>query len=296
MGEKFPAKIWGMTFYDTLGVSQRASQAEIRAAYRELARQNHPDRFPDADPDEKAQVEENIKAINAAYDTLSNPQKRRRYHDVMWTRHDPARKYRYRNPKAPKEAKNGRSKETRPNPSAALILEIQHLRQERKNLVVQQTAKQRRLWMSAGVTSLFVFLGMSFRAGLEAAPQQAGLVFLFFVGLEIIALNIIINASGMSEVRGANFSSPIFFSLSVSVGFIILFTTTFLGDISLAKLPTAYSAIVISAALGVHVFGASRLAHMQDILFKTQRRAIEEKIARLETKLGQLKSHAAKEK
>jgi hypothetical protein len=285
-----------MTYYDMLGVSQHASQEEIRAAYRELARQNHPDRFPDADPALKAQVEENIKAINAAYDTLGNPDKRRRYHDVMWTRHDPARKYRFRHPNHHKPGiKNERQAETRPNPSAAIILEIQQLRRDRDNLVMQQSVKQRRLWMSAGLTSLFVFLGMSFRAGLESAPQQAGLVFLFFIGLEIIALNIIINASGMSEVRGANFSSPVFFALSVSVGFIILFTTTFLGELSLAKLPTTYSGIVISAALGVHVFGASRLAHMQDVLFKAQRKAIQDQIKRLELKLGQVKSQTKNE-
>ena len=59
--------------YDLLGVSKTASDAEIKKAYRNLARTLH----PDVNPDKKAQ--EKFKAVSAAYELLSNKDKRRRY-------------------------------------------------------------------------------------------------------------------------------------------------------------------------------------------------------------------------
>ena len=60
--------------YQVLGVRQNASQDEIRAAYRKLAKQLHPDLNPG---DRKA--EEKFKAVSAAYDLLSDPDKRARF-------------------------------------------------------------------------------------------------------------------------------------------------------------------------------------------------------------------------
>jgi len=60
-------------YYEVLGVSRSASQQEIKKAYRQLARQYHPD-VSDA-PDAEA----SFKEINEAYEVLSDSQKRRAY-------------------------------------------------------------------------------------------------------------------------------------------------------------------------------------------------------------------------
>ena len=61
-------------YYKILGVDRKASEDEIKRAYRKLALKYHPDRNPD-----NKQAEEKFKEINEAYQVLSDPQKRNRY-------------------------------------------------------------------------------------------------------------------------------------------------------------------------------------------------------------------------
>ena len=60
--------------YATLGVGREASQEEIKRAYRKLAKEMHPDLNPD-----KPEVGERFKQVTAAYDILSDPERRGRY-------------------------------------------------------------------------------------------------------------------------------------------------------------------------------------------------------------------------
>jgi molecular chaperone DnaJ len=60
--------------YKVLGVSKKASDEEIKKAHRKLVRKYHPDRNPD-----DAAAEEKFKEIQGAYDTLSDPEKRKEY-------------------------------------------------------------------------------------------------------------------------------------------------------------------------------------------------------------------------
>ena len=61
------------SLYETLEINEKASADEIKKAYRKLARKYH----PDVNKDPKA--EEKFKEINAAYEVLSDPQKKQQY-------------------------------------------------------------------------------------------------------------------------------------------------------------------------------------------------------------------------
>ena len=68
-------------FYEILGVSQKATAREISEAYRNFVLKNHPDRFVEAS--EKRQVEEQLKDVTEAYNTLSKPNLRAKYDEEI---------------------------------------------------------------------------------------------------------------------------------------------------------------------------------------------------------------------
>ena len=61
------------SLYDTLGISSGASADEIKKAYKRMARKYHPDLNKEADAEDK------FKEVNAAYEVLSDTQKRSQY-------------------------------------------------------------------------------------------------------------------------------------------------------------------------------------------------------------------------
>ena len=60
-------------YYETLGVKRDATDAEIKSAYRKLARKYHPD------VNKTKEAESKFKDINEAYEVLGDKQKRQRY-------------------------------------------------------------------------------------------------------------------------------------------------------------------------------------------------------------------------
>ena len=70
-------------YYEVLGVSKDATDAEIKSAFRKLAKKYHPDmnKSPDA--------EEKFKEINEAYEVLSDPDKKAKYDQFGFAGVDP---------------------------------------------------------------------------------------------------------------------------------------------------------------------------------------------------------------
>ncbi len=62
-------------YYELLGVDKKASNDDIKKAYRTKAKQHH----PDLNPDNKKEAEEKFKEVSEAYEVLMDPQKRQMY-------------------------------------------------------------------------------------------------------------------------------------------------------------------------------------------------------------------------
>ena len=60
--------------YDVLGIPRSATAADIKAAYRRLVKQYHPDRHPG-----DAAIEQRFKEVQSAYELLGDPEKRQRF-------------------------------------------------------------------------------------------------------------------------------------------------------------------------------------------------------------------------
>ncbi len=65
-----------MNYYDELEISKIASDEIVKKAYKTLAKKYHPDTYTGSD---KKYAEEKFKQISIAYETLSDPQKRKEY-------------------------------------------------------------------------------------------------------------------------------------------------------------------------------------------------------------------------
>ncbi len=61
-------------YYNVLGITKKATEADIKKAYRKLARKHHPDLNPN-----DAEAEKKFKQVNEANEVLSDPKKRKKY-------------------------------------------------------------------------------------------------------------------------------------------------------------------------------------------------------------------------
>jgi DnaJ-class molecular chaperone len=68
-----------ITFYQTLNVSPTATNDEIKKAFRRLAMKWHPDKWSNATDEKKKTAENEFKKLTAAYEVLSDPEKRQQY-------------------------------------------------------------------------------------------------------------------------------------------------------------------------------------------------------------------------
>lgn len=75
-------------YYATLGVEPSAGEAEIKTAYRRLARKYHPD------VSKEQGAEEQFKAVNEAYEALRDPQKRAAYDQLRAQGYRPGEEFR----------------------------------------------------------------------------------------------------------------------------------------------------------------------------------------------------------
>src|SRR5438094_10208860 len=75
MAQQAPPREWfEKDYYKVLGVPEHATQKEIKAAYRRLSKQYHPDQNPGS--------EERFKEVSAAYDVIGDSEKRKQYDEM----------------------------------------------------------------------------------------------------------------------------------------------------------------------------------------------------------------------
>lgn len=80
-----------LNYYHILGIPSNASLSEIKTAYKQLAKKHHPDKNAG-----NINAEEQFKIINEAYQTLSNPEKKRLYDNKHYLNHQNSDGHRYK--------------------------------------------------------------------------------------------------------------------------------------------------------------------------------------------------------
>jgi hypothetical protein len=288
-----------MTFYDILGLSRDATPDEIRAAYRALAKQYHPDLVQQAGGETKHLAEERLKAINEAYATLSDPGARARYHQIMWTSRDPARRYQKIFPQRKPSANGHAQSQRNANPAEHILIQLSALRADLDYLRHRQHIKRRRFMLGALFSTLIVFFFM-WLENLTLSTTQYDLIpwvgsFLFaFLSCELlVALPIIINASAMRIPRFPGISTPMGFSVSIFAGTTLSCVAIMAPRTGNAMAQATFitGGLAISLALLAHVYLIRRLSRLQEMTFHEEVNALKRRIRNLERQLEEYRKN-----
>ena len=286
-----------MTLYDILGLPRDASPDEIRAAYRTLAKQYHPDLVRQADRETQHLAEERLKAINEAYTTLSDPVARARYHQIMWTSRDPARRYQKIFPERKTSANGNAQPKRTADPAEHLLIQLSALRADLDYLRHRQQVKRRRFMFGALLSTLIIFF-FTWLENLTLSTTQYSFIpwlgsFLFtFLCCELlVALPVIINASAMRIPRFPGISTPMGFSVSIFAG-TTLSCMAIIGPRTgspMEQTTFIVGGIAISFALLFHVYLIRRLSRLQDLQFTDERTTLQHHIRSLERQLDEIR-------
>ncbi len=98
-----------MNYYEILKISQNATNSQIKASYKQLAKKYHPDLYRG----DREFAEEKMKEINEAYDILSNPETKAEYDEYLQSLTQPAQPY--TPPTSPQTTPTSESPESQPN-------------------------------------------------------------------------------------------------------------------------------------------------------------------------------------
>lgn len=285
-----------MTLYDILGLPRDATPDEIRAAYRALAKQYHPDLVQQADGDTKHLAEERLKAINEAYTTLNDPIAREKYHRIMWTSRDPARRYQKIFPPRKPSANGQAPKNKTVDPTEQLLIQLSVLRTDFDYIHYRQQVKRRRFMFGALFSSVIVFVFMWLENASLSTTQYhlipwLGSFFFTFLCCELVALPIIINASAMRIPRYPGISTPMGLSLSIFTGTTLGCMAIFAPQTGGETLQAAFvtGGLAVSLALLVHVYLIKRLSHLQELLFREELITLNHHIRSLERQIDEIR-------
>lgn len=149
------------THYDNLQIARNASDAVIKAAYRGLSQQHHPDK----NPQDRERAERVMKIINEAYEVLSDPTKRQE--------HDQWIEYNERNPEHTNKNEFERNEYS----------------EQSLDLVVKKNKSQ--LLIMLGASVIFAGLGLALFANGESQqswPKEALRLFTLYISTPMFSL------------------------------------------------------------------------------------------------------------